>query len=1015
MLAVPVAAIVAASAPAFANCAITSGAGTTASPANGAIVTCTTVGGEQTSTVGDGTDGVAATVNLEPGAIINTVAGEAVSIDDATVTLGSGAVINTNSDYDEAVYSYSNANDITSNVTLGDNARVSTQGYYTHALRINAPNNNITRTVTLQGNNSQIVTAGVYARPLNTRSSTGNLTETLILAGEGSSIVTTGNQATGFFIRTYSGDATQVITLSGDSSRIDTNGSAAIAWSYAANTTRQTVTLSGSNTMIRSQNNHGLNAYTHNGPTFQTITLSGRDTQIVSAADNRTAAFAYTWTAGPISQVVTLSGQNAQLATTGNNSITANSYSRGTGNTTQQITLSGAGSNIIATGVGSEAITSNSLGGTSQTNVTLGQNTSVVSSQSAAIVVSGAAGGNPGSSIDSAGLIQGGTNSISLDDGNDSLTLRTGSNLSSPAGADLGAGNDTLTLVGTSSEDETFLNIETLEVNANNAGWTFTTNSTFDDINLNTGLFKNNGTLTVNNILTVDNGATFGGAGTIIGDIVNNGTVAPGNSIGTQTIAGNFSQGAGGVLSIETDGAGNSDLLDITGTATLNGIARFSGSGAGFDTSDTYTFIQTAGGVGGAFSAVEDTMLFVDIGNVMVVGNDVQASVIGTMPVNTAANTSDSSTVANAIDAVASSSGGAEIFGIVNNMPSMQAAQNLLSSQASTVTLNAVNSAGTSMGQVTDVVQGHLASVVAGPSNTNISQNPANLAGIAPAAGGADTHDRHFWVQAVGGVGSVDNDIHGLGADYKTYGVAAGADRTSPDSDIVLGAFGAVSKTSSDVNTLADESDVVSYQAGLYGFKRFDTRWHMNGSMSASWLEFDTQRPVATGVAEADFSGHGVFGRTELLYDMVDDGITYSPYISLEASSVYHQNYSESGAGALDMSVNDNTTTKISSGVGVQIETAAKTTNHIVTPTLKVGWHHEFADNKSEVNSSFSNVPGATFKTQGPELSRNSMRVGFDLSITEPNEISNFYTKYDGVFADDARSHALTTGIKVKW
>jgi len=40
--------------------------------------------------------------------------------------------------------------------------------------------------------------------------------------------------------------------------------------------------------------------------------------------------------------------------------------------------------------------------------------------------------------------------------------------------------------------------------------------------------------------VTVNAGATLGGTGTIVGNVVNNGTVAPGNSIGTLNITGNY-------------------------------------------------------------------------------------------------------------------------------------------------------------------------------------------------------------------------------------------------------------------------------------------------------------------------------------------------------------------------------------------------------------------------------------------------------------------------------------------
>ena len=71
---------------------------------------------------------------------------------------------------------------------------------------------------------------------------------------------------------------------------------------------------------------------------------------------------------------------------------------------------------------------------------------------------------------------------------------------------------------------------------------------------------------------TFDSGS-LDGNGTIEGNVVNNGAViAPGNSPGTMTVDGNFTQ-AGGKLQMEVFGssAGDFDQVDVSGSATLGG------------------------------------------------------------------------------------------------------------------------------------------------------------------------------------------------------------------------------------------------------------------------------------------------------------------------------------------------------------------------------------------------------------------------------------------------------------
>jgi hypothetical protein len=74
--------------------------------------------------------------------------------------------------------------------------------------------------------------------------------------------------------------------------------------------------------------------------------------------------------------------------------------------------------------------------------------------------------------------------------------------------------------------------------------------------------------------LIIDGQEVLNGSGTIVGDVINEHLVSPGNSPGLQSISGNFTQDATGTTLIELGGttAGTGfDQINITGTATLAG------------------------------------------------------------------------------------------------------------------------------------------------------------------------------------------------------------------------------------------------------------------------------------------------------------------------------------------------------------------------------------------------------------------------------------------------------------
>ena len=83
------------------------------------------------------------------------------------------------------------------------------------------------------------------------------------------------------------------------------------------------------------------------------------------------------------------------------------------------------------------------------------------------------------------------------------------------------------------------------------------------------------GTLTMNgnaanSAVTIAASATLGGSGTT-GDIVNNGELKPGNSIGTLNVTGDVTLNSGSNLEIEVNGTGDSDKIILSGAMTAGG------------------------------------------------------------------------------------------------------------------------------------------------------------------------------------------------------------------------------------------------------------------------------------------------------------------------------------------------------------------------------------------------------------------------------------------------------------
>jgi hypothetical protein len=179
------------------------------------------------------------------------------------------------------------------------------------------------------------------------------------------------------------------------------------------------------------------------------------------------------------------------------------------------------------------------------------------------------------------GIISGsGGTAVDMGEGNDTVTLATGSAISGTING--GNGKDSMTLTGNGLIGAgQITNFETL-IKDGAGAWTLTgTGSIGGDININEGTLIANGDIVMNNggMLNNFSGGTLNGAGSITGDVINasGANVKPGNSPGTLTINGNFSSSGNLEFEIGGLGLGQYDVLDI------NGMAKFTGGIIEFD------------------------------------------------------------------------------------------------------------------------------------------------------------------------------------------------------------------------------------------------------------------------------------------------------------------------------------------------------------------------------------------------------------------------------------------------
>lgn len=500
-------------------------------------------------------------------------------------------------------------------------------------------------------------------------------------------------------------------------------------------------------------------------------------------------------------------------------------------------------------------------------------------------------------------------------------------------------------------------------------------------------------------------GGRLSGTITITGDVHNRaGTVAPGNSIGTLQIAGNYTQGADARLEIEVDGAGNSDVLDITGTADLQGgTLVIQGSGGSFGASTQYTFLTAGGGVSGAFDEVDSQFAFLTAA-ASVGADDVSLTLTRDFSAGSQDGSANQQGVAAALDA-AGSGGTAEFEDAVALLAGLDRAQGGAGlDQLSGELHTAVSSVGLKSGDT------FIRSLM---RQLRLAENEATVS-TGQSARSDNGYGRSGWISLDGDFGKIDGNRNSHKLSYDTYSLSAGFDQRHSDSLRVGGGAG-YSKSSFDLSGLRGDGDLNSYQLGGYG-RYSQNRLNIDAMAGVAFLSYDlTRRMNVGGLGErskSDGKARQLLLATEASYALpeLSKGMSATPYLRLQLIDQRQKGLSESGA--MGLKVGKESARSMRSVLGSRF--TWQFADSPVQLSGDVGWAHEFADTKRQVNASFNGAPGTGFRVKGAELKRDSLLLGLGVQSSS-NKPLRFAANYQAEINGDGTNHAIGATINYNW
>ncbi|MDR6759246.1 outer membrane autotransporter protein [Mycoplana sp. BE70] len=511
--------------------------------------------------------------------------------------------------------------------------------------------------------------------------------------------------------------------------------------------------------------------------------------------------------------------------------------------------------------------------------------------------------------------------------------------------------------------------------------------------------------------INMDDGTVLAGVGTMSGSVnINTGaTIAPGNSIGTLTIAGNIHFREGSAYEVEVNREGQSDLVDVSGSAYLDGGAVRVIAGTGNYTSATrYTILTADGGVNGTYTdgvasnlAFLDPSLSYDDNNVYLTmtRNSVAFDNVGVTRNQVATGGGvESLGEGNAVyDAVLNLSAEQARYAFDQLSGELHASAKTALIEDSRFVRNAVND------RLRAAYDGVGASGAAITYENGVPQPVA-----------ANTDRFALWSQGFGSWGHTNGDGNAAPLNRKTGGFFLGADAPVFDT-WRFGAAAGYSHTSFDAKDRHSSGSSDSYHLGLYSGTAWGDLAFRTGA-AYTWHDISTSRNVAfpgfTDSLKGDYNAGTaqVFG--ELAYGFSMGAARFEPFANLAYVNLHTDSFREAGGAAALTSASANTDTTFTT-LGLRASTSFDLSGASVTARGTLGWRHAFDDVMPTSTMRFAGADN-TFAIAGVPVARDAavVEAGFDLALTANTALG---VTYGGQFGSEAIDQSFKANFNAKF
>jgi outer membrane autotransporter protein len=194
--------------------------------------------------------------------------------------------------------------------------------------------------------------------------------------------------------------------------------------------------------------------------------------------------------------------------------------------------------------------------------------------------------------------------------------------------------------------------------------------------------------------------------------------------------------------------------------------------------------------------------------------------------------------------------------------------------------------------------------------------------------------------------------------------------------------------------------------------------WYVEGAVGGAWNDASVGRTIVfPGVARranGSPEGSAFLSQAETGYRLdLGSRARVTPFASLQGVVFDQDAFTETGAGAINLHVKDESTSSAYGVLGTELAYALPI--GLVSPLVlsgRIGWARELADTERTATSFFDGTPSAaTFTVTGAPVPDDAVVFGAGLALAAPG--FELFARYDGAEGDGASVHGGSAGLRL--